>query len=83
MSRSVEEIQQFLVKRLAEMLKRSSDEIDHNRPFADYGMDSVASVGLVVDLEGFMGTRLDPAVVWDFPTVGALAQHLAVLNRAS
>jgi acyl carrier protein len=36
------------------------------------------AIGLTGDLEDWLGTRLDPTLLYDYPTVAALAKHLAI-----
>jgi acyl carrier protein len=46
------------------------------RTFLSYGMDSMHAMMLVGDLEGRLGVRLSPTLVWEYPTVDALAQYI-------
>ncbi|HEY4088947.1 MAG TPA: aminotransferase class III-fold pyridoxal phosphate-dependent enzyme, partial [Bryobacteraceae bacterium] len=70
-------IQAWLVSDLAQRLKVASEEIDIREPFSRYGLDSIGAVGLSGDLERWLGRRLDPTLAWDYPSVEALAAHLA------
>lgn len=69
-------IQAWLVSYLAELLEIDSDEIDVTIPFDRYGLDSSALVGLTGDLEDWLGRELDPTLLYDYPTIDALVQHL-------
>ncbi len=69
-------IQGWLVSYLAELLEIDSDEIDVTIPFDRYGLDSSALVGLTGDLEDWLGRELDPTLLYDYPTIDALVQHL-------
>jgi acyl carrier protein len=40
-------------------------------------VDSARALLLVGDLETWLGRRLPPIVLWNYPTVEALARHLA------
>jgi acyl carrier protein len=71
------EIEAWLVAAIARSLQVGVHQIDPRRPFADFGMDSVAAVELSGDLEEWLGRRISPTVVWDYPTVSLLAAHLA------
>ena len=64
---------------LADRLKLSPPEIDMDKAFADYGVDSVMAVELAQDLEEVLALQqpLDVTVAWNFPTIAALAAHLA------
>ena len=46
-------------------------------PFAQMGLDSATSTYFVVELEEWLGTELDPEVVFDHPTIAALSRHIA------
>lgn len=71
------EIQVWLVSYLAELLEIDSHKIDVTVSFDRYGLDSSATVGLSGDLEEWLGCEIEPTVLYDYPTIGALAQHLA------
>jgi 8-amino-7-oxononanoate synthase len=69
-------IQAWLVAKLAEVLHTAAEEIDLDRDFADYGLDSVEAVNLSGELENFLGRRLSPTLLWDYPTIATLADYL-------
>jgi acyl carrier protein len=60
------EIQTWIVSYLSELL-----EIDPD------GLDSAVAVGMTGDLEDWLGTKLDPTLLYDYPTVASFSQHLA------
>jgi acyl transferase domain-containing protein/acyl-CoA synthetase (AMP-forming)/AMP-acid ligase II/alkylation response protein AidB-like acyl-CoA dehydrogenase/NADPH:quinone reductase-like Zn-dependent oxidoreductase/acyl carrier protein/ubiquinone/menaquinone biosynthesis C-methylase UbiE len=74
-----ESIQTWLVNWLSQKLKVSANAIDRRQSFADYGIDSVIAVELAQDLETWLNLRqpLDATIAWSFPTLEALANHLA------
>jgi len=74
---SVTEAQMWLTNYLADLLKLDPGEIDTTTTFDAYGLDSTAAVGLTGDLEEWLGFEVDPAAPYDYPTIEALAQHLA------
>ena len=47
------------------------------RPFAGFGLGSLQAVGLAGDLEDWLGRPLSPTLVYEHPTIEALARHLA------
>ncbi|MBW4513025.1 MAG: acyl carrier protein [Scytonematopsis contorta HA4267-MV1] len=71
------EIQAWIVSYLAELLEIDSDEVNVTIPFDRYGLDSSVAVGLTGDLEDWLGTKLDPTLLYDYPTIEALSRHLA------
>ena len=74
---TAEDIQLWLVAKVAELVTVDPDEIDITEPFARFGLDSIAAAGLSGDLEDWLDRRLPPTLVWDYPTIELLAQHLA------
>ena len=70
-------IQTWLVEHIAERLKFPAREIDVDMPFASLGMDSMTAVLLAGDLETYLGRSLPPTLMYDHPSIAALAAHLA------
>lgn len=73
---SVVEIQAWIVSYLAELLEIDPDEVNTTISFDQYGLDSSAAVGMTGDLEDWLGRKLDPTLLYDYPTVEGLAWHL-------
>ena len=71
------EIETRLLKWLSHAADADAAELDPNRPFADYGLDSLAAVELTGQLEEGLGLKLSPTIAWTFPTAASLARHLA------
>ena len=71
------EIQAWIVSYLAELLEIDPDEVNVTIPFDQYGLDSSAAVGMTGDMEDWMGRKLDPTLLYDYPTIQGLARHLA------
>ncbi|MEO1340872.1 MAG: acyl carrier protein [Cyanobacteria bacterium J06635_13] len=76
--RSNSEIQAWIVTYLAGLLETQPDEIDVTVPFDRYGLDSSAAVAMTGDLEDWLEREIDPTLFYDYPTVFALVEHLAV-----
>lgn len=72
-----EEIQAWLIQKIAGILEVDPVSIDPRQPFTSYGLGSVQAVSLTGDLETFVGRRLSPTLAWDYPTVELLAKFLA------
>lgn len=75
-------IQAWLIKKVSTALSVSPDEIDPRETFASYGLDSRTAVSLSGDLERWLGRRLSPTLVWDYPTIDAIAEHLGAAVSA-
>ncbi|MCU0568044.1 MAG: acyl carrier protein [Oculatellaceae cyanobacterium Prado106] len=74
---STAEIQNWIAAYLADLLETDPEDIDITLPFDRYGLDSSVAIGLTGDLEDWLGTKLDPTLLYDYPTVAALSKHLA------
>lgn len=82
-----EELQQNLkadlIQQVADVLKLTPQNIEPKRPLADMGVDSLLSVTLRVRLNRRYSQDLSPSLLWDRPTVDAIATHLTELIAAS
>ena len=78
---SPREIEEWIASYLAPLLHVHRDEIDPRRPFAEFGLDSLAAVTLSGELERWLGRELSPTLAWDYPTIEALSRHLAADDR--
>jgi acyl carrier protein len=74
---SADEIRQWLVKRVAEHLEVPPEEINVQRPFAEFGLDSRTAVTMAGELETFVNREVSPTLVWDYPTIEAVVEHLS------
>jgi acyl carrier protein len=74
--RSLEEIQDWLIAYMAELLEVNIDKVDISTPFERYGLDSSAMVVLSGDLQAWLGCELDPTLLYDYPTIQALVSYL-------
>lgn len=70
-------IQAWIVSYLAELLEIDPDEVNVTIPFERYGLDSATAVGMTGDLEDWLERKLDPTLLYDYPTVESFSQHLA------
>jgi acyl carrier protein len=80
--RTVAEIQDWFVETLSRLTHAPPEEIDVTVPFENFALDSVAAVGLTGELEEWLGKNVDPMAVYDYPTIEALAKHLAEHSTA-
>lgn len=71
-----ENIKSWLVSQLAERLELEINEIDIERDFTDYGLNSIEVVNLSGELENLLGRRLPPTLLLDYPTIESLAEYL-------
>jgi acyl carrier protein len=75
-NRSAEEIQQWIVEYLAKELQESPDAIDVTLPFHDFAMDSLTALGMTGELESWLGRKVDPTLVYDYPTIEQFSKCL-------
>ncbi len=73
---SAEELRAWLARRVAAYVQRPAAEIAYDVPLAEYGLDSVYALTLVGDIEEYLGLALEPTLMWDHPTIDALASAL-------
>lgn len=71
------EIDAWLRNALGERLTVSPSAIEPTRPLAEYGLDSVGTVSLVAELRQWLGRSISYSVLWAYPTLAALSEHLA------
>ena len=69
-------IQDWIVRYIAKELQVSRDRIPLDEQLTNLGLTSRQAVILTGDLEDYLGRPIDPAVVWDHPTIRTLAEHL-------
>jgi phthiocerol/phenolphthiocerol synthesis type-I polyketide synthase C len=74
---TTEEIQNWLVAELKGRLPPLEQEIDIRAPFATFGLTSRESVEISGHLESWLGRRLSPTLIYDFPTIESLSRALA------
>jgi len=72
-----EDIETFVSRRLASQLGVSADDIDLRQSFSALGLDSQRALSFLGELETWLGRRLSPTLFWNYPTISALAAHLA------
>jgi acyl carrier protein len=74
--KSVNQIEEWLISYIAEMLDIKPEKVDITTLFEEYGLDSAMIIGMLGDLEVWLEYELDPTLVYDYSTIEDLAQHL-------
>ncbi|MGW7264954.1 acyl carrier protein [Streptomyces sp. NPDC054842] len=72
-------LEAWLTERVAFHLHRAPHDIDPDTPLADYGIDSVAAISICGEIEEHHQLAVAPTIAYDYPTVHAIADHLAGL----
>ena len=83
LTRTTEEIQDWMVDYMAALLQVDSDEIDIDIPFDRFGLDSASAICMTGDLEDWLGLEIDPTLLYDYPTIGSMSAHLSESARAA
>jgi acyl carrier protein len=78
-----QELAEWLTAKVARSVNVTSDAIDVDTPFADYGIDSAASLTLCADLQAEKGIAVETTIVWDYPTIDAIVAYLVSEGIAS
>ncbi len=66
----------FVKESVARETKLTPDQVDVHQYLGVYGLDSINSVHVLVELEKFLQVELNPLVFWDYPTIMSLSKHL-------
>jgi acyl carrier protein len=74
--KSKTEIRNWLADQVANILYIDPKTIDFRAPFNSFGLSSRDAVLLSGDLEEWLGRRLSPTIVYEYPTIDALADYL-------
>ena len=75
--RSEEAIRDWLIVKVAERVGAAPAAVDPTRAFAQLGVGSAEALTLIGELELWLGRKLSPVMVYNYPNIDALAQHLA------
>ena len=62
--------------KVANLLGCEKDEVDSAREFTSYGLSSIEGLSLLGDLEELVEMELPDSLLWDYPSLGQLADHL-------
>jgi len=71
------EAERWLIDRIAARLHLPPSQVHVTTPFLEFGMGSVDAVEIAADLERWLGRRMSPTAVYNYPNIAALAQWLA------
>lgn len=74
---STEMIRNWLSDRIARRLSCGAADVDIRQPLASYGLKSRDTLEITAELEQWLGRRLSPILLYHYPTIECLADHLA------
>ena len=70
-------IENWCVNYVSKILNIPKAEVDPNMEVDRFGLDSATAVALIMDLEQWLGLELAPELLFEYPTLAGLSQHLA------
>jgi acyl transferase domain-containing protein/acyl carrier protein len=76
-------IEFWLREHAAKLLGNEFDEISSETQFSRLGIDSAKAIALASGLESFLYRRISPTLLWEFPTIQSLAEHLSGMDARS
>jgi acyl transferase domain-containing protein/acyl-CoA synthetase (AMP-forming)/AMP-acid ligase II/acyl carrier protein len=79
---SEQEVEDWLLDFCAARLGVERSTLGSAEPLARYGMDSLAAADLARQLGSWLDRHVEPAVVFDYPSIGALARHFSAQDTA-
>ena len=74
--RGPDEIEDWLIQRFAVLADMSCEEVDIDRPFVDYNLDSAVAVTVSRELAAWVGHELPITLFWEYPTIASLSDAL-------
>ncbi len=70
-------LEQHVIEILSRVLRLAPDRIESTSPLGSFGMESLNAVEFRNRLESSLGLTLSATLVWNYPTVADLVDHLA------
>jgi acyl carrier protein len=80
---SKDELQSWLISRLAQELGISTDEIDPSKPLANYGLDSLQQASFIGEISESLGYAFSPALFSEYQDIESLAAYLSAVQDIS
>jgi acyl carrier protein len=75
---TAEQLEKWLVEQLAAQLRVPATDIDPVRRLEEYGLDSLEALALTGEIEALLHRPVDPTILWDYPSIRAVATFLAI-----
>ena len=72
-------VRALITELLAARLGLPAAELDADSPFAEFGLSSRDAVTMIGELQAELDLDLNPALIWEHPTIRGLGAHLAAL----
>lgn len=81
--KSVDEVRAWLAARIAADVGLEPAQVEGRLSFSSYGLDSAKTVALAGDLEAWLGRVVSPTLMFEFPTIDAMAEHLGAATTGT
>ena len=78
--RTAEDIQRWLVERVAGFLELTPADIDVRAPFQHYGLDSMEQLRIIGELETWLQREFEETLLRQYPTIESVSAFLAKAN---
>lgn len=75
--RIAEEIQEWIINHVARSNSVLPAKVNVTAPFEDLAVDSATAIGMTGELQDWLGKRVDPTWLYDYPTNETFSAHLA------
>ena len=72
-------LEYYISNKIAKILKVDPEEIDLEKAFADYGIDSITAIRMVGELEDYLDIELPSSLLWEYNSVRKLSEYLISL----
>lgn len=76
------ELRNALVQLVSDISGIPPEQLDDDRPLAEYGLTSRDAVGLTGELEKMLDRSLSATLLWEHPTIGQLVATLTKADQA-
>lgn len=77
-------VRDALIAAVSHELRLRPTDIETDVALTEYGIESVTALAVAVEIEDELGlTGLDPTLLWDHPTIDALATKVAELAQST
>jgi acyl carrier protein len=80
---TAEAVRQWLTAKIAERLGVRPDEVDPDKYFDEFGLDSTEALVLSGELEAWLGFELETTALWYHPTISQLAPYIVETKQAN
>lgn len=81
-SLTADTVQKWLTEKIAVRLETTPDDVDVEKYFDEFGLDSTEALVLSGELEAWLGFELETTALWYHPTIAQLAPYIMEVKKA-